>query len=57
MRFFKNPKIGFKVDTSNMKNVIWHETQARLNENLLTLCEIIGSSHLTCRLKISFNFF
>jgi hypothetical protein len=40
-----------------MKNAIWHETQARLNEKMLTLREMTGLSHLTCKLKTSFNFF
>jgi len=45
------------VDTSNMKNAIWHETQAKLNEKMLTLHEMAGLSHLKCKLKTSFNFF
>jgi hypothetical protein len=45
------------MDTSNMKNVIGHETQAKLNEKMLTLREIIGSSCLTCKLDFFFNFF
>jgi hypothetical protein len=45
------------MDTSNMKSAIWHETQVRLNEKMLTLLEMTGLSHLTCKLKIYFSFF
>ncbi len=40
-----------------MKSAIWHETQVRLNEKMLTLLEMTGLSHLTCKLKIYFSFF
>jgi accessory gene regulator protein AgrB len=45
------------VDTSNMENKIWHETQVELNEKMLTLHEMVGLSCLTSKLKTFYNFF
>jgi hypothetical protein len=45
------------MDTSNMENTIWHESQAKLNEKLLTLHEMTCLSSLTCQLKTFYNFF
>lgn len=39
-----------------MENGIWHETQVKLNEEMLTLNEMTCSSYLTCKLKTYFNF-
>jgi len=39
-----------------MENGIWHETQVKLNEKMLTLNEMTCLSHLTCKLKTYFNF-
>jgi len=40
-----------------MENTILHETQAKLNEKVLTLHEMTCLSCLTCQLKTFYNFF